>query len=123
MEIRTGSPRQVSCSWPQLHDARRFMYPSSIVWRQGIVNCRGSNCRMPRGDTQLMEIGNDVASGVQVRYRRSLPIVHLEGAFFGAVRAEIDGELRTDGAAKCRIENIESTALPVRQNRRNAIAG
>ena len=81
---------------------------------------RGRRYRgMTFGHHDLMQVRDDVASGVKTVDRGLLLVINDKTPGRVSFSPQCRGQVRMDLAAQCRIEHVKSADLPILQNNRN----
>src|SRR5688500_13129339 len=94
---------------------------SAEIRRQCIVDGGGGDCSMTVRNRNLVQVGYDVAGGVEILNGCLLARIDDQATLLIAARAEIDSELRSHLGAKGGGENLDVTAFPVGENSDNRI--
>ena len=86
---------------------------SARIGRQRLVNVSGCDGRVTGPDRDLMQVGHDIARGVDPRHRRLLMRIDLEASDIIALRAEAGCQDRPRLTAERRIKNVNRNVAVV----------
>lgn len=78
-----------------------------LVLQEAVVNRSCGDGRMRFGDDELMQVGHDIAGGVQAFDGSLLFVVYNKAAHLGAARSQRSRQGRADIATECRVNNVE----------------